>query len=276
MAPNLFDDASTKRKELLRIFDTLNETTIYGVVGANGPSGGKVPPETHWSMHLKLIAWRIPGTPIREVPLSVTKLVTDTELKDLQAAIRPESVIAIRGKLCEQSPFGDSRAFLIDLLEPPSDAELDEILSEFRKPVEIADPILGKLSLNRAVGWFEGKANWLKHPIDISLIVDKKDDVSESLQTAKALLGEMKRWADQANSYAADMLLENKNDNWLDEGESPVTREEFIGRMRLESITTYPEGEFELWHNDGELFWGHSILVSGSLSKGITGVDTPG
>ena len=46
--------------------------------------------------------------------------------------------------------------------------------------------------------------------------------------------------------------------------------------MTIESVTVYSDGEFEFWHSDGDLFWGHSIQVSGNLSDGLTDIDTPG
>ena len=86
----------------------------------------------------------------------------------------------------------------------------------------------------------------------------------------------MEQWASKVNDYAAGQLLELKNDNWLDEDESAISREDFLGRMQLNSITVHPEGEFEFWHDDGDLFWGHSILVSGSFTDGITHADIAG
>jgi hypothetical protein len=71
-------------------------------------------------------------------------------------------------------------------------------------------------------------------------------------------------------------LLPLKNESWLAEGEVDVTADQFKGRMALESITVHPDGSFEFWHNDGDLFWGHSIQISGCLSKGPTGADIPG
>ena len=46
--------------------------------------------------------------------------------------------------------------------------------------------------------------------------------------------------------------------------------------MKIESITVHPDGGFEFWHNDGDLFWGHSILISGSLVEGPNSADIPG
>jgi hypothetical protein len=62
----------------------------------------------------------------------------------------------------------------------------------------------------------------------------------------------------------------------LDEDEIELTADQFKGRMTLESITVHPNGSFTFWHNDGDMFWGHSIEVSGSLTKGLRRADIPG
>ena len=71
-------------------------------------------------------------------------------------------------------------------------------------------------------------------------------------------------------------LLPLKNENWLDEDEAELSPDEFKDRMTLESITVYPSGSFDFWHNDGDLFWGHSIQISGNLSDGPKHADIPG
>lgn len=50
----------------------------------------------------------------------------------------------------------------------------------------------------------------------------------------------------------------------------------FVGRMRLESISVDKEGNFDFWHDDGGLFFGHSIVVRGSLGEGCVDADIPG
>ena len=39
-------------------------------------------------------------------------------------------------------------------------------------------------------------------------------------------------------------------------------------RMELESIEVRADGSFEFWFADGEMFYGHSIHVSGNLTGG--------
>jgi len=46
--------------------------------------------------------------------------------------------------------------------------------------------------------------------------------------------------------------------------------------MTLRSITLEQGGVFEFWHDDGDMFGGHSIMVRGTLQDGPTDADIPG
>ena len=79
-------------------------------------------------------------------------------------------------------------------------------------------------------------------------------------------------WDKRVREYAADELLELAND-WsqdMDEdgGAVEVTREQFVERMELESIEIRADGSFEFWFADGDMFYGHSIHVSGDMEHG--------
>lgn len=71
-------------------------------------------------------------------------------------------------------------------------------------------------------------------------------------------------------------LLELKNSTWLEEGQKPVTRAQFLKAIVLTGITFYSDDSFEMYFADGNLFWGHTILVSGSKDKGIDSVAIAG
>lgn len=46
--------------------------------------------------------------------------------------------------------------------------------------------------------------------------------------------------------------------------------------MELETINVLEDEEFEFWFRDGDMFWGHSIRVSGSLSGRLDGAHIEG
>ncbi|OAI46466.1 hypothetical protein AYO44_11310 [Planctomycetaceae bacterium SCGC AG-212-F19] len=62
----------------------------------------------------------------------------------------------------------------------------------------------------------------------------------------------------------------------MGDDEVELNAKQFKARMTLEAITVTPSGSFDFWHNDGDLFWGHSIQISGNLTKGPTHADIPG
>ena len=271
-----FKEFEEKNQVLQAQFKTAPKTIIHGVVDASGLSAGKNGNEKLWSLNLTLIAWRTDTSSLQNVSLAITKQVSDEELRQLQEQIEAETIVTLRVRLCENSPFGDARALFIELLPSQSDAELEAALVEYKKPLQINDSLFGVLTFDRSVEWFEGQVTWLGQTISLSVSLDESGSYEDALNTAKALFADMSTWSEKVCNYAVQELLPLKNDNWLDDDEDPVTPEAFIECMQLESITCDPGGEFSFWHDDGDLFWGHSIQISGSLSEGLTDADIPG
>ena len=83
-------------------------------------------------------------------------------------------------------------------------------------------------------------------------------------------------WNRRIRDFAVQKLLPLENDCWLDDDESELSPDQFKDRMTLEGISVDPDGSFDFWHNDGDLFWGHAIQISGSLVEGPTLANIPG
>lgn len=71
---------------------------------------------------------------------------------------------------------------------------------------------------------------------------------------------EQAKWDSSIKSFAANQLIDLAKD-WQEQDESAEKQEEltlnqFISRISLESLHVYPEGEFEVYYHDGDLFWG--------------------
>ena len=89
--------------------------------------------------------------------------------------------------------------------------------------------------------------------------------------TARALLADAQSWDERVRTFAAQQLTDLAN-QWAQDGEEEtpeeITPEDFIARMELDAIQVDDQGGFTFWFEDGEMFWGHAIRVSGTLSGG--------
>ena len=243
------------------------ELTILAVTGANGFGGGKSRGETLWTASIGLTAWMEEDSPDIHRGEFVLSTIGDEQLLEvLRRRTRPDFIIKFRGRVSEDG----KRLLLLDLPEPGFDPDLKAILEEQKKPVTFREEGLGTFTLNRQVDWFETEINWLG--TEISLTIDMEEAREEALQNAKTLLASAADWDKRVRECAADELLQNAND-WNQEmekdGETPtITREQFMERMELESIEVMADGSFQFWFADGDMFYGHSIWVSGDLENG--------
>jgi hypothetical protein len=120
---------------------------------------------------------------------------------------------------------------------------------------------LGLLKYYDEYDWYAGKLNSQGLSIDISIHIDKKNKIGTVLAKIDPFIDRVETYIETAKDYAVEQLLGIKNDTWLDEDEEAVTPERFKSLMSLESIVIYPDGAVEFYHHDGDLFWGHCILV---------------
>ena len=243
------------------------ELTILAVTGANGFGGGKTRGEALWTVSIGLTAWMEEDSPDIHKGEFVLSTVGDEQLLEILRRRAPRDfILKFKGRVSEDG----QRLLLLDLPEPAFDPDLKAILEEQKKPVTFWEDGLGTFTLNRQVDWFETEVDWLG--TEISLTIDMEEEREEALRNAKTLLASAADWDKRVRAYAADELVSLAND-WsqdMDEdGETPtITREQFMERMELESIEIGGDGSFTFWFGDGDLFYGHSIRVSGDLENG--------
>ena len=89
-----------------------------------------------------------------------------------------------------------------------------------------------------------------------------------SLAVARQLWADQEGWQERITACAMKELLGLKNGTWLGDDEAEVSEQEFARRMILQTVSVDRDGSFEFWHDDGDLFFGHSIRVSGNLKDG--------
>ena len=255
-----------KRFPKLQVEYQPEERTILAVTGANGFGGGKTHGDELWTISIGLTAWMEEDSPdIHRGEFVLSTIADDKLLEHLQRRVRPDFIIKFKGRVAEDG----RRLLLLDLPEPAFDPDLKAILEEQKKPVTFWEEGLGTFTLNRQVDWFETEVNWLN--ATISLVFDAGENHEACAARAKQLLAAAADWDRRVREYAAGDLLASAND-WAEqmEDEEPqeITREQFMDRMELESIEIRADGSFEFWFADGDMFYGHSIHVSGDMENG--------
>jgi hypothetical protein len=274
--PDVFSELTRKEEALSRDLAGRALVDLYGVVDVNGvygvSEGG-----TQWTMKFSLAAWRYDGSPVQTRELLVRKNMSESELDSLRETICGHDLIHVRARVAEENILGKPQALLVELVgKIGSDPDLTLALERLREPVTFEDARFGVFTLDRRLDWFAAKTNWGTTAVNLALDVDDISAPEPALVHVRALWGAQAKWNSRIVGYAVGTLLGLKNESWLYDDEKPVSAGEFKRRMTLESITVRPDGSFDFWFDDGDLFLGHSILVRGNMTEGPTGSDIPG
>jgi hypothetical protein len=128
--------------------------------------------------------------------------------------------------------------------------------------LEINDPVLGRLGGNKRFGYYEGSFPFGDGSVSFSLHADDAGDVSTTLNRARQFFANFARVSRGSEDYLVTELLAVKNDGWLDEGEEPLTPEEFRARLELAGIEFVPEGYVQIFYDCDERFTDHCLSVT--------------
>jgi hypothetical protein len=237
---------------------------IVGVVGMSGPAG--FPGAEFDVFTFRFAAWRKVGGELRTQELYVQrKTPKDTPAKTEFAKFPEGSIHRLRVLLS----VDETRAILVNVLEKVvADADLEDFYQELIQPVVVDTNLFGLLTLNRRINWFEGKTMWNDEEVALYLRVDGDDDITSVLKKAECLFNSASEWDAKVRAYAALELLETVEE-WRQEDDAPITKEDFMRRMKISSIVVRADGWFEIDFEDDDMFWGHYILVRGTLEKGF-------
>ncbi|MBD2456065.1 DUF2262 domain-containing protein [Nostoc sp. FACHB-87] len=126
----------------------------------------------------------------------------------------------------------------------------------------IKHEILGQLVYNAELDWYESQIVVDETLISLSLSMENNHEVELILARASGVVRNLKHYAKDAEEYAVIKLLELKNETWLDEDETFLTSEEFKDQIILEGLVFSPDGEVEFYYNDGNIFFGHCIILT--------------
>lgn len=92
------------------------------------------------------------------------------------------------------------------------------------------------------------------------------------------MLSQQDRWDSDMRAFAARQLTELACD-WresADEEVPEITEESFARRIELRSIAMDADGSFSAYFDDDDMFFGHCVVVYGTLVDGVTSAEMAG
>ena len=143
-----------------------------------------------------------------------------------------------------------------------------------REDVEHAT--LGTLRYNADLDLYDGQVEHGGKAVPIHLAAVGQKEFDAAAARAVHVTSSLDDYARRAKEYAAERLLKIKNNGWLREGESPVGADEFKEKLSLQELVFRRYGAVDFYHRDGNLFWGHGVVVSLDGGDNFVNADIPG
>lgn len=270
------EEYEARRQEMLERLVAAPQKEVLGIVLLGNLHLARESDEEPWMVGVTMTEWKFDAGSLNTTPLELVCEAQDEDLDALETALEANAVIRARARIIHDEETGEYEGLLDELVGSDSDPELQARLGELTKPIVVEDEQLGTLIYDRELEQYDGTLDWNGTPVTLHVAVENPDAHEAGRSVAHALVRDQKLWAQRVADYAAQELLELKNESWLEEEESEATAEDFGARMTLETILVSRDGSFEFWHNDGDLFWGHSIVIAGNLEDGLDDADIPG
>ncbi len=163
---------------------------------------------------------------------------------------------------------------IVEVLEEDAPCSaLEEVLADYRRPVVVDDEVLGELTLDKDYDTFEGEILWRGEQICLSLEVDAADEDTwtAAVQAMRQMVADQAAWDRDMRAFAARELTQLASE-WresADEDVPQITEESFARRIDLTSIAMDPDGSFSAYFDDDDLFFGHCVVVYGTLADGV-------
>jgi len=246
---------------------------VRGVVSPRGATAIWLAPDPEMWLNFEVQPWRVTGGSVQDRPLRLrmgierdtgthwiarapSGAVVEVEINALDECERPQRMVQLHG--------------------PVDDPVLASMAANAPPPPELHDPLLGTLIYDPGVDWFEGEGVWLGRNVRLYLSCEPELDGNRALDIARRLWAEQSRWHALIREAILRDMLPLKNGSWREPEDEAIDAEQFLARIEIESIIVYPDGSLDFSHDDDDLFFGHTIVVTGTLDDGVQDVSLAG
>ena len=274
-------------KDFIALYAPEDEEKL--VLIQDGISADKTFLDTFWAAHTHALAMAYVQTgEVISGRCYLSWPLTDNEREngDYSKLFSKGQIYRIKARAWKGDALSEPQWYVTEVLEEGvSCPALEEIWAEYTKPILLKDEVLGTLTLDREMSTFDGTCKWMGKEVQISLDVEieKKASWTRVTNVMKKLLADQEVWDKSLRTMAAQKLTAQANE-WLadndqtdrDPEKDPITEDEFAQRILLTEFSVSPGGRFTAWYEDDDMFWGHVVIVDGTLKKGPIGADMQG
>jgi hypothetical protein len=103
---------------------------------------------------------------------------------------------------------------------------------------------------------------------EVELLIDMGTDDEDKFPAMLEFANKFLEWVVENDleikKYAAGKLLKNKNKNWLEPKEKPLTEKDFIGRLVISSLSINSNKSSNIFYDADEMFTDHAVIVEAS------------
>ncbi|CAD6547441.1 DUF2262 domain-containing protein [Paraburkholderia sabiae] len=270
MKDDQWEEMRARRAQLDARVKVAPRVTIEGVSDAIGMAALKFEGDQQWTLQLTLEAWRLVGGTLQDRPLSLKRQATEADVKLYKHTLRPFGRYRMQVRLLMDEDLPMPEALLEALPLDIEDPDLEQWARQLQLPITYEDELFGTCVLDKRIRLFKADVHWSGTRAYLYLHADSIDTLQPVLKCAYELWNSAVNWRLRVFDRAVADLLDLKNSTWLGKDEDPVSADEFRQRLSLQSISVDKDGRLEFCCTDGDLFFGHSILVPGSLEQGLT------
>lgn len=202
--------------------------------------------------------------------ISINKKVKET--KEYFKMFKSKSIVRLKVRKEKTSDNLYIRFLLEDIVDSDyKDDDLNIILEKYLEPVYYKDDEFGDFKLDKSINSFQKNIYWLDN--DISILFDNIDEETNkrSINIIRKIFADKKYIDKKLKKYAAENMLEDAN-SWNDDADKPhINEEEFAKLITLESISIQGyEYNITFYFDDGDIFFGHSIIVESDSNFNFT------
>jgi hypothetical protein len=120
---------------------------------------------------------------------------------------------------------------------------------------------IGLVQFEPVAEWYEFHVPFVGRDVAISFRLDEAGNVGRGPEVAGQIAGRLDDFIYKARQSICHQMLDLKNNTWRQDGEGPLSAEEFMARLTLQSVGIEADGSSQFFYEDGGLFWGHDVIV---------------